>query len=317
MKQRNLLASVASLAWVALVTWLLQPLQLCAEGANNQEGTCGVTVVMLARPQTTEPQSGTFQITPSFNANVPAADRAVIQQALGEWDSILQSRGVNPASYSVAFMYGKTSSSTTLAVTTVSYYADGTLAGASTVFSTNFVWFVDPTPADDGEFGQNPPAGFDLLSVARHELGHAFGWAGTSRVTGLVVNSVFDANRLNISLVAGAPAHADPAAHPNELMVPSIGPGTRRPIQLYPTGALLSRAYQYQIPMNFVDPANGGTQTGSAWQPWQTLQKALTQSPAEIPLLLAPARFGVSINQPLASSHTLLSARGGASVVAQ
>ena len=37
-------------------------------------------------------------------------------------------------------------------------------------------WFVDPTPADDHEFGAGPaPLGMDLLTVVTHELGHLLG----------------------------------------------------------------------------------------------------------------------------------------------
>ena len=122
---------------------------------------------------------------------------------------------------------------------------------------------MDATPADDVEFASNPPAGFELLSVARHELGHAFGWTESSRVTTLVSGGIFDTSRLNIAVVDGG-SHANGGEHPNELMQPSIGTRTRRGIALYPTAAMVSRAYEYRIPMNFVDPAFGGTPTGSA-----------------------------------------------------
>jgi hypothetical protein len=296
---------------------LLAPM-VTAGFSHAAGGRCGgVTVIIVTNePSPFQIQSGDFNIAVTFEANVPTADRAVIQYAVNEWNAILQSRGVNPGRYPITIAYGQPNNPDALAATITSI-AGGTLVGASIVFKADEPWFVDPTPADDSEFGSNPPTGSDLLSTARHELGHAFGWAITSRTTSLVVNNVFDPARLNIAISFDGGLHADDTVDPNELMTPSIGPGTRRPIRLYPTATLVSRAFQYQIPMNFVDPANGGTQTGSAWEPWQTFQVAVAQAPAGIPLLLAPTTFAVPRNQPMSGPHTVHSARGGATVVGQ
>jgi hypothetical protein len=300
---------------------LLAPM-VTAGFSHAAGGRCGgVTVIIVTNePSPFQIQSGDFNIAVTFDANVPAADRAVIQYAVNEWNAILQSSGVNPGTYPIRIAYGQPNNPDALASTTVSS-RNGTLVSNSMVFKADELWFVDPTPADDSEFGSNPPAGYDLLTTARHELGHAFGWSKTSRTTNLVVNNVFDPARLNIALVSGwaddGGFHADDAVDPNELMTPTMGPGERRPIKLYPTATLVSRAFQYQIPMNFVDPANGGTQTGSAWEPWQTFQGAVAQAPAGIPLLLAPATFAVPRNQPMSGPHAVYSARGGATVIGQ
>ena len=60
-------------------------------------------------------------------------------------------------------------------------------------------WFVDRTPGDDREFGGRGPAGYDLLTVVEHELGHVIG---------------FD--------------DIDTASAPADLMAAHLAPGVRR-----------------------------------------------------------------------------------------
>src|SRR5205814_8266152 len=93
---------------------------------------------------------------------------------------------------------------TMLAVTSVSFFLEsGNRASASVTIGTGFDWYVDANPATDDEFSQKPlPEGYDLLSIIRHEVGHAVGWTGTSRVTKLVGNDVFDSSRSNIAVLA-------------------------------------------------------------------------------------------------------------------
>ena len=264
-------------------------------------------------PRNVIPSSGNFGIVVTYNANVSAAQRVVIQQAVNEWNAILQSRGVNPASYPVSIRYqalGGRVGSTGVRIT-----ATGELVDADTAFDPGFTWFEDPTPADDSEFtGPTPPAGIDLLTVARHELGHAFGWIASARVQNLIANDVFDVSRLNIGMIAGDAQHSNPALHANDVMQPFIVDSVRRPIRLYPNGALIARAYQQQIPMHFVDPFGIGSQDGSATFPWHSFATAMSLTPLDIPLLLAPQFFNVVANQTFSTRHTIFSARGGATV---
>jgi hypothetical protein len=265
-------------------------------------------------PSLLVPSSGDFQIAATFNANVTAAQRAVIQQALNEWDAIIQSRGFTPGSYPISFTNGPLAARALGLCDTKFSRSSGNLISAAITISDTETFYVDPTPADDVEFAADPPpAGFDLLSVMRHEIGHAIGWTATNRTNGLIAGNVFDAPRMNIGITAGG-FHCDPALHPDELMQPGLPESTRRPIRLYPTAALVGRAFQYQIPMQFVDPAAVGTQTGTAWEPWQSFGAAINLAPLDVPLLLAPQFFNVLANQTFSARHSIFSARGEATI---
>lgn len=143
-------------------------------------GICGgVIVVPVARPQGPVQRGGAFAIVPTFGAGVTAARQVVIQQAINEWQSIIETAGVNPNNYPITFSYEPLAGSQTLAETaTFVFFDNGDLGNAEIRIDPGFTWFEDPTPADDSEFAGGGPPGFDLLTVVRHEIGHAVGWVG-------------------------------------------------------------------------------------------------------------------------------------------
>ena len=304
--------------WWIRVVIIQAALVLAANAEPPAAGVrCGgarVTIVETA-PKAFLAASGNFGIMVTYDNTVSAAQRVVIQQAVNEWSAMLQSRGVNPASYPVTIRYAALGGR--IGSTGVNIRASGELVSADTAFEANLTWFEDPTPMDDSEFNgaTPPPAGYDLLTVARHELGHAFGWIDNSRVQSLIANNVFDANRLNIGMTAGDSQHSDPVLHTNDLMLPSIGASERRPIRLYPNGALIARAYEQQIPMHFVDPTYGGNETGTAWQPWRTFFRGAELAPPNVPLLLAPTTHATLRNHNHSIPRTIYTARDGATVL--
>jgi hypothetical protein len=295
--------------------------QLLAFPSLAQEIRCpGPRVILGATPKAARKalSSTRFSINLQFDANVPPDFGTVVRQAAAEWSSILLTSGVNPETYDINVSLGAPPDPAAALATVYFNQDDGTLDRSDIVIRQRlgfpYTWYVDPTPADDVEFTGTPPSGIDLLSVVRHELGHAVGWIGTKRVTSLITGNVFDASRLNIGYLTNGD-HADETVHPKELMVPSIGSSTRRSIGLYPTVALVARAFEYEIPMQFVDPAHSGSETGSAWKPWRILYYAEASTPVDWPILLAPVTHHVPPNTFLSRRHTWHSARGGATVI--
>ena len=289
---------------------------------NAARGFCGGVTVnatnMAMAEALFQAQGADFQIVATFGPEVTPGQRVVIEYAVNEWSAILQSPGVNPANYPVAFYFIRPEWDD-LAKTIPYTTQNGRLHHADVLISTQYEWYEDPDPNTDSEFGVDPlPTGFDLLTIVRHEIGHAVGWIGADqpRIATLVADNVFDASRLNISLAPDDTGHANSQDHADELMQPTFAESTRLSIRLYPTVALVSRAFEYQIPMQFVDPAGPESQLGTAWAPWRLLRTANTLSPPGYPLLLAPTIHHVPVGQNLDSAHSLLSARGGAAIIA-
>jgi len=255
--------------------------------------------------------------------NVGGTARSVIQYAMDEWSGIIfntTDRIANPFPITVGFSdFG--ASSTLLALTSVTYnVASGNLLSATMNFNTRYAFFIDTTPWDDFEFtctSCTPVTDYDLLTVARHELGHAVGFTQTARINPLLVGSSFDPVRLNIGYdtATGVGFHTSGTAHPNDLMNSSIGQGIRRPISLYPSAALVARAFEYDIPLRFVDPAAGGSGlTGTANQPFNTASQAL----ASPNVLFSPVTHHVPLNFFVSPSGLRMwsAARGGSLITA-
>jgi hypothetical protein len=193
--------------------------------------------------------------------------QGVVQQAIDDWQTkILDNQTIN-----ITFDFTNAGTSGYLAAwagsfsvplgTDVYPWTSGvtqTIHFNADYFSgTHYTWW-DPTPTTSNDL---PPAAWDALSVARHELGHGLGFVPyfykdnlfapgeidkwTSHITG----TTFDPGGLNVSMASSTNlAHVlNSGSMAGDLMVPALVNGARRDISTTDV-SMLHLAYGYQVP---------------------------------------------------------------------
>lgn len=283
-------------------------------------GICGgVFLKIVELPKiAAKPSQGKFTIDESFE-NFNLGQQIPVYFAIREWEALIDSSGFNRSNFPILFRFGPLNPDNVQALTTPSADGNGNLVSAEITFdndgSTN--WFIDNSPGDDSEFtGSNPPQGIDLLSVTRHEIGHALGWNTSKRVTVHLSGNTFNPTLLNIATTTVGGFHTDPNVHANEIMNPGIGAGIRRPISLYPAVAMVSKAFHYWIPrLRCVDGHGTNIITGSVYQPWRTIQQAFAFTPAQCLLLVRPEFYLANMKLSRSTALEMIALRGGNVVI--
>lgn len=261
-------------------------------------------------------------IAPTFGAGIDANERGVINAAIEWWSMALPDPGLNMNPVQVTFSeaaLGGTVLADTLPITsTLGSVLGGGVAGdlflgrpATVNLRINNaagLYFVDLTPHTEEEFTKvstNDPNGFDdsnpfffnnfagnagdaankfdLLTVIKHELGHALGWDGDFQafrqfMDGLFVgddkdnqflDGMFGALTLEGDGQAGSLnespsnninelSHLDRTIYANDLMNPLVSAGVRRlqsPLDI----AVLGTAYGYVTNLNPAHVPEPGT----------------------------------------------------------
>jgi hypothetical protein len=340
--QARTIPPVSSVA-LQRITAALVLFALMGEAAWSQERpqevlrTCEEVTFTVPWYVTPENEDGAaFSVNATYNANITTSQRAVIEQAIADWEAIIKDAGALPNPYPISFLNGPLSG-TTIGLHSKVLDASG-LPVSSTITVDNdgsVCWYIDPTPASDTEFtsGASPCASSsgncstdgttsctgnstDLLTVVRHEVGHAMGWTSTTTLTSFLTGVMFDSGRWTIAMEPGGTMHADPAVFPGDLMIPSIGSNSRRAIELYPDAVVGALHYTRDITMGFVD-VDGPFLFGMAGFPWDTVVKGLAFGESGEPLLLAPGTYDEvgTTSLEVTSAQTLLATNGGSAVI--
>jgi len=273
-----------------------------------------VTVLDHGPPPAPAPAGAPLALSVTFDPNITAAQQAVCLQAVADWQARVEFGGQLVAPYPLHLENGPLGGST-LAQATTTWNSPSFVLLSSVIRIDNdgsSQFFVDPTPWESSEFDSSgsciQPAcqSSDLLTVMRHEIGHAIGWTGFFAAGGLPPNSfpgslmsgaTFDPSRLNVPCDAALTSHSSATAFPATLMNPAIAAGTRIGIADYPDLAVIGRAYQHGVRIRFVDSTPAGTTlAGTATNPYISLKDVEEQSaPAGFPIVIADGSYFDSI----------------------
>ena len=185
-----------------------------------------------------------------------AGEIAVVERAIQEWEAAINMTGTVDIGFGweTGVPYGAVTYLWNWPSTPgANWYPWSGEIGHHIAFNHDAGWYVDPDPSTDEGFG-----GYDMLTTARHELGHALGYfAGFwfddvyqtwyDRWEGQIVGNTFDPGGLNIAMVSGDHSHT---ADTSELMTTTIWPGVRMDVS-ETIRAMFNKAHNYDMYPDF------------------------------------------------------------------
>ena len=271
-----------------------------------------------------------FVINPTFDPSFTPAEALVIWTAIGDWQGLLfDGAGFVADPQPIHFTKAALPAGQVGDTATTWDSVSGVLLGSTVTLNSNTSFFVDPSPWEDSEFTQGicnsgACAGFDLLTVARHQIGHALGWTGHFKpnLNPMLENfmpanngDLFDPSRWRVPLDTAKTSHVDTAVWPEDLMTPSLPPGERRAISLYPDLTVIARGFNYlDVAMQYIGAAPGAS-LGSTWYPyWHPLEAEAT-APSGMPILFASQTYTMFDPLVLDVPHVYTVVHGGTALL--
>jgi hypothetical protein len=272
--------------------------------------------------------SGAFVISPTFDPALTPAEVLVIYHAIGDWQGLIfGGAGYVVDLYPIHFGKAALPSGQVGDTDTTWDPYSGVLLSSTVTFDANTSFFVDPSPWEDTEYTaglctSGACAGYDLLTVARHHVGHALGWTGhfAPELNPGLINympanngTLFDPSRWRVPLDPALTSHVDTSVWPEDLMVPALPTSERRGISLYPDLTVIARGFNFiDVAMQYVGASAG---YGSSWHPHFNFVEANENATSGIPLLVASQDYPFSEGLVLDTPHVYTVVHAGTAVL--